>query len=213
MHTAARHGSYTTLRILLRHAVRLHGFDGASAYACQANFGGNTPVHIAASFPQEHSSLKMVKLLIGHGAMPLVKNSAKSTPLHLACVRDSIATLRYLSETASMGSPDSLVAVVDKDGNTPLHVAAKYGAARCARYLMDKCKQMSFARNHLNKTPLDIASISRSTACQELLMMHAMQNGSAATNDKDISADMAHLRMSPVKMVRKEHLVAPTPPL
>ena len=76
------------------------------------------------------------------------------TPLHLACTCDSVETLYYLAETASMGATDPVANVVDKDGNTPLHTASECGATRCMEYLLENWSMMSLARNRRDQTPL-----------------------------------------------------------
>ncbi|KAF8439131.1 ankyrin repeat-containing domain protein [Boletus edulis BED1] len=73
--------------------------------------GGDTMLHLAVTFFQE-DCLAAVKILVGAGAKPFMRNTAGKTPLHLALEKGKTSVADYM---LSRGTPpsDVLLAVVE----------------------------------------------------------------------------------------------------
>ena len=78
--------------------------------------------------------------------------------LHLAVQCGDVNTLRYILELSDNGV-DSLVDVNarDKDGNTPLHLAANLGRTTVVKMLLEQEGVLSTISNFYGQTPLDNA--------------------------------------------------------
>uniref|UniRef100_A0A8C4HIQ3 Ankyrin repeat domain 52a n=1 Tax=Dicentrarchus labrax TaxID=13489 RepID=A0A8C4HIQ3_DICLA len=128
LHAAAASGHIEIVKYLLR-----MGIDEPNGF-------GNTPLHVACYMGQEAVATE----LVNHGANVNQPNKCGYTPLHLAAVSTNGALCLELlvNNGADVFSPPNGYLIhsvfsyfpsggeidcVDKYGNTPLHVAAKYG--------------------------------------------------------------------------------------
>ena len=59
-------------------------------------------------FPDEHYTLKVVKILISHGCDPLIANSSGETPVHVAVKRGFVSVTRHLLSLNISPPPDLL---------------------------------------------------------------------------------------------------------
>lgn len=82
---------------------------------------GDGPLHWAITAKGNPNNIIVLKNLIGQGAPIDDQNYKGGTPLHLAVFRRNEAAVRYLLEISA--NPN----IQDHLGNTPLHVAAKWG--------------------------------------------------------------------------------------
>ncbi|MEQ2187218.1 hypothetical protein GOODEAATRI_002364 [Goodea atripinnis] len=133
----------------------------------EANAFGNTALHIACFNGQD----AVVSELIDYGANVSQPNNKGFTPLHFAAASTHGALcLEFLVNNGADvnvqvylfikgGEIDS----VDKDGNTPLHVAARYGHELLINTLITSGADCT-------RTPLHYAAASRHFQCLETLV-------------------------------------------
>eukprot|EP00795_Rhopilema_esculentum_P017434 gene17434-9036_t len=120
----------------------------------------NTPLHIAAS----KGYIKIVKLLLQHGALIDAKNDQNLTPLHLAAKFGRARIVDIL-----LKRDISIVNDEDDASNTPLHLAALEGHSKVVQTLLTSGAAVD-ARNANMWTPLDCAASRGWTKCAEALL-------------------------------------------
>ena len=115
-----------------------------------------TPLHLAAGSNPDYSSKKnsinvdLVKYLVSQGADVNAK-SGRGTPLHEAVRYSNVDVVKYLV------SKKSDVNAKNEDGETPLHLAAKFNfESKIAQFLVSKKADVN-AEERWGKTPLDVA--------------------------------------------------------
>ena len=109
---------------------------------------GHTPLHAAANNGRAASA----RLLIDAGANINISDKYQQTALHLAAYfgYDDIVD-------ALIKRPDVNLNVRNKDGNTPLHIAADNGRAASARLLIDAGADINIS-DHKQRTALHMAA-------------------------------------------------------
>ena len=81
-----------------------------------------------------------------------------TTVLHLAVQCADLPTLKFILEHSRDGKTSPVdVNAKDKDGNTPLHIAASLGRTTVVKLLLDQDGIVSTVSNHHGQTPLDNA--------------------------------------------------------
>jgi len=110
----------------------------------------NTPLYYAASYPK---ALIVVVALIRRGADPNIPCKGGFTPLLQACLRKNLDVADYLvSHKANVNAND-------KDGVTPLHLAAEFGGLnrmKLVTLLLDNGAD-PLAKDRDGVTPVDVA--------------------------------------------------------
>lgn len=119
---------------------------------------GNTPLHIAVRQNQK----EIGEMLLTHDADIFVANITGESPLSISYV---------LRE----GRPDWLinertVHFVDTNGNTPLHLAAEWGASNMIQFLLHRGAHVN-AKNENGETPFFSAVKGNSSASVDALLM------------------------------------------
>ena len=135
LHRACQNGDASVVRII-----------GKYASVLATTKDGNTPLHIAANWGHK----ECVEALLQLDAPTILWNSAGKTALHVACEK------RHM-QIAKMIGKDTLLAT-DKDGNTPLHIAAARGHKECVEALLQLDASTSL-KNAAGKTELHIACV------------------------------------------------------
>ncbi|GAB2279550.1 hypothetical protein Dimus_014193 [Dionaea muscipula] len=120
--------------------------------------GGDTVLHIAA---RAGRSELITSILREHKDLIRTKNWRGELPLHVAarageldsvkCLVDWILQEYYQEEQGNM------VAKVNRDGDTALHIALENHNEELAAYLVDKYPSASYYVNHLQVSPLYLA--------------------------------------------------------
>ncbi|KAA8525054.1 hypothetical protein F0562_011452 [Nyssa sinensis] len=113
----------------------------------------NTILHIAASRGHGHF---VEAILRRHQRLFKLKNSAGDLPIHLAASSGHQSTVQYLISNAKEDVKDGLKAV-NKERNTPLHLALKNLHIEVAQLLFDKNKEATYCLNKEGKSPLYMA--------------------------------------------------------
>mmetsp|Transcript_5861 Transcript_5861/g.20432 ORF Transcript_5861/g.20432 Transcript_5861/m.20432 type:complete len:800 (+) Transcript_5861:169-2568(+) len=111
---------------------------------------GRTPLHLAA----KNGSIALVSLLIDKGGKTMCEHTDRegSTALHIASAHGQVEVVRHMTQKCG-----SVVDVQNKAGNTPLHLAARAGAAESARCLLATGASLAML-NNLKLTPGMLAS-------------------------------------------------------
>lgn len=125
LHRACMYGNYDTVRVLLDSGMDVDAPMEETAYA---------PLHMVMLRGVEdtnHSqnNLKVMNVLIEHGAKVDARNAWGATPLHLACERGHIiSAMTLLQSGADVGA-------TDEHGRTPWDCALEYGQHHVANVL------------------------------------------------------------------------------
>ncbi|KAG7467168.1 hypothetical protein MATL_G00150520 [Megalops atlanticus] len=133
-------GHLPCVKLLLQHGATPHGATVSAS-----------PIHQAAA--KGHT--ECIEALVQHGADVDLWSDHSGTPLYSACTNQHLSTVaRLLQLGASVNS--------SKDGDTPLHVAARLSQAELVSVLLDHGANPA-ARNTEGKRPLDLAPTNSAT--------------------------------------------------
>ncbi|KAJ5702093.1 ankyrin repeat-containing protein [Penicillium malachiteum] len=111
---------------------------------------GYTALHYAAD--GAHASA--LELLLWENAILIdSKDNDGRTPLHIAALRG------WTREVGILLTYSADSTCQDNDGSTPLHYAAVENHVAVARSLLHWNREMEFIKDHLGRTPLDIARL------------------------------------------------------
>ena len=136
LHVACEVGNVELVRALVRQG---------NADVTARDKEGNTPLHVAVLSNKEYAFLALWEL----GCDIHEKGHLGRSLLHSACVSQCVA----LSIIAEHISPW----VVDNNGDTPLHICARFGHAFCVENLL-KLDPPVLIRNNSGKIPRDLAN-------------------------------------------------------
>jgi ankyrin repeat protein len=132
---------------------------------------GATPLYRAV----KATDLPTIRLLLDHGANPLVAIKDRSTPLMVACglgARRSVGDEDVVEKTGRADPLDAVRLLVEHGadvnakndlGNTALHYAAQTGANRIVEWLANHGAKLD-EQNKAGKTPVDLGKGTESTA-------------------------------------------------
>ncbi|KAJ7303983.1 hypothetical protein JRQ81_011499 [Phrynocephalus forsythii] len=123
------------------------------ATATKQDEDGDTPLHIAVVQGNLPAVQRLV-VLFHQGNQDLdTFNNLRQTPLHLAVITDQPTLVKLLL------SHGALPMVLDRNGQTALHLACEHSTLHCLQELLDGCPSLLDleARNFEGLTPLHVA--------------------------------------------------------
>ena len=149
LHKASRHGRLDIVRLLLDHKADTDLQDDQ----------GSTPLHLAIY----HMSLQAVQLFLDHGANVTLRNDKGQAILHQASQHGHPDIIQLILSRVNADA-------VDKDGSTPLHLAASEAEELSgAQLLLDHGANLGL-RNKQGQTALHLASQRGRLDFMELLL-------------------------------------------
>ncbi len=153
---------------------------------------GDSPLYVAvacAAFQPEASLdyLKIIKLLICHGADPMAANESGRTPLHAAVSQFSIISMVMRECSAvNIGAADNIggsiinLEIRDTMGRTPLHCAVLCSSTGVIKYLLD-CGVNINAADVNGMTPLHYAAGIKNAEITKYLILRGARSMRDAT--------------------------------
>ncbi|DAZ96010.1 TPA: hypothetical protein N0F65_008989, partial [Lagenidium giganteum] len=161
---------------------------------------GDTPLALYAA----HGHLGLVDKLLAHGADLASVNAKGQTALHRACEADQVEVVAFLQARCRAAGDHALAQrlhALDRDGRSPLHVAAEKGFVECARQLLDVQDELTqmllWQWDPQGRTALHVAVQHSQLDVATLLL--ACAGGSALANGYD------HLRRYPLHLAVEAH--------
>jgi ankyrin repeat protein len=129
---------------------------------------GQTALHTAA----RTGNVKMLQLLVSHGADMLSEDDARHTCLHVAAAKGNTECLSFILDHGG----DEMIEFTDSpEKNTPLHLAASNGHLVCVRLLLETAANV-FSRNAKGQTAYNLACMRGFHAVGLLLLEYQNMN-------------------------------------
>ncbi|KAG6751282.1 hypothetical protein POTOM_045807 [Populus tomentosa] len=161
LHHASSIGFLEGVRFLLRNFL-----NGAS----ETNSEGNYPIHVAC----KNGYVDLLKEFLDIFPHPTeFLNRKGQNILHAAAEYGQVNVVRYILEN-DQKIVQPLLNEMDEDGNTPLHLAARYGHLTAAFVLVRDMRVDHFIVNHENLTPYEIAEQQSKSAEEEFEEVYEM---------------------------------------
>ncbi|XP_073950492.1 transient receptor potential channel pyrexia isoform X1 [Choristoneura fumiferana] len=154
LHLSCLVGSEECVKLLLEHKA------DPNRWECRHEMKA-TPLHCAASA----KSLACVKILLEHGA-DVNAGLNEHSPLHYAVLSDAPEVVSLLLQAGAC--PDTPQVFTE----TPLHVAASLGSAKCTKLLLDAGADVRAAFGTGRATALHLAAEDGHAECARLLLEH-----------------------------------------
>ncbi|RZF36286.1 hypothetical protein LSTR_LSTR006791 [Laodelphax striatellus] len=132
------------------------------------NKDDETPLSLAVRKP----SATCVKHLLRAGAILSFKNREGMTPLHVACRNGLLNCVKLLVEYGSDVKAVTGWLGDSNEGDTSLHLAARYGHQGVVEYLLQKNKSLLNTPNNYNWYPLHVAIRYGMVDCVQSLIAH-----------------------------------------
>ncbi|EUB59692.1 Ankyrin repeat domain-containing protein 39 [Echinococcus granulosus] len=109
---------------------------------------GFTPLHYAA----KNGKLEICKVLLAHGAnVAATTRCGKATPLHRAAYSGNLSIVQLLCSHAKQNGDVSLVGMLDADGQTCLHAAARGSSSPVFHWLSNEYPELVPIRDNAGK--------------------------------------------------------------
>ncbi|XP_028414471.1 transient receptor potential cation channel subfamily A member 1 homolog isoform X2 [Dendronephthya gigantea] len=128
-----------------------------------------TPLHEACT----QGNPNVAKLLVQAGADLQARDNEKMTPLHYAAMSERVDCVKIVVDAAEAAGGSSLVeqivAEVDREGQTALHIAVDASAKKTAQYLLFKGAEVNAVRMNM-ATPLHLAATAGDLDTVEMLL-------------------------------------------
>lgn len=115
----------------------------------------------------ENKIKKLLNPRIGKRAQPNKSDEKGLTAIHLI-----VLTNRHSLFDIFIRDRRVDYSIQDKQGNTPLHLAASFGYEECVEKLL-RCKQNVTILNNIGQTPLEIAQLSGQIDCAKIIQDYA----------------------------------------
>ncbi|TGZ46567.1 hypothetical protein CRM22_011085 [Opisthorchis felineus] len=146
---------------------------------------GETPLHTAVT----SGDAEMVKICLKKQAWILATQNDESTPVHYACIKDDLECVDLMLN-ARPEEKETVLRMPNKNGYTPLHLAAVYNHEQLVQYLVEKGSPLELTDGN-GWTPLLLAAMKGSfRACIQLLRLGANPNAHDVSN-----RNLVHLLM------------------
>ncbi|CAH8531970.1 unnamed protein product [Schistosoma turkestanicum] len=146
---------------------------------------GETPLHAAVT----SGNSDMVKFCLEHNAFILAKQNDDSTPIHYACMKDDLECVQLMFN-ANPNIKSIVLQMSDKNGYTPLHLAAVYNHDKLVTYLIEQGSPLEMTETN-GWTPLLLAAMKGAfQTCIQLLRLGANPNAHDCSN-----RNLVHLLM------------------
>lgn len=196
-----KHGADINCRNPANHYTPLHfAVLGSSPEAAGLllNNGAKPSIYVCQEIvePVLHCAIKagaakIVKLLLDRGASVVEKNHMGETPLHVACLVQSIDCVELL-----LNAPGTNINAVDRAHRTPLHFAVMttHSTAKLVELLL-KHGALVNAADRTGFTPLHIAALNEQSHCVDVLIWAGADV--SATTSAGLSALNVILRKIP----------------
>ncbi|KAL5961782.1 Ankyrin repeat domain-containing protein 39 [Taenia solium] len=114
---------------------------------------GFTPLHYAA----KNGRLEICQMLLARGAnVAATTRCGKATPLHRAAYSGNLSIVQLLCSYAKQNGDVPLVSMLDADGQTCLHAAARGNASSVFQWLSKEFPQITPIRDNAGKTAEDL---------------------------------------------------------
>ena len=143
VHAASTSGALRALKLLVQ---------ASSSSVNSQTFDGESPLHCAA----EHGHYPIVDFLLGAGASPLLPDRFGQIPLHIAASHDNPDILQRLLRASPIAAEEA-INTKDHGGQTPLHKAARFGAAAAVKSLLSQDADCQLVDSQ-DRTPLNLAA-------------------------------------------------------
>ncbi len=153
IHLAARKGSYRVLNKFMS-GCKAHGYppEVVLGFIDEEN---STPLHAAI----DSGFIKVVEVLLKHGADPMVQKDSQVPPFLVACSQGKIEMMDIMLKSSNM----ELIFCVDMYGQTCLHrTAHAINSNHSISYLVDKGANVN-ALDNKGQTPLMVSIIAGSS--------------------------------------------------
>ncbi|TPP58307.1 Transient receptor potential cation channel subfamily A member 1 [Fasciola gigantica] len=146
---------------------------------------GETPLHAAVT----SGNAEMVKICLERNARIMAEQHDGSTPVHYACIKDDLECVQLMMESKPELKP-LVLRKANKNGYTPLHLAAAYNHEELLIYLVEQGSPLEMTDGN-GWTPLLLAAMKGSfQACIQLLRLGAHPNAHDLSN-----RNLVHLLM------------------
>ncbi|CAH8579344.1 unnamed protein product [Heterobilharzia americana] len=146
---------------------------------------GETPLHTAVT----SGNSDMVKFCLEKNASILAKQNDDSTPIHYACMKDDLECVQLMFD-ADPSIKSIVLQMPDKNGYTPLHLAAVYNHEKLVTYLVEQGSPLEMTETN-GWTPLLLAAMKGAfQTCIQLLRLGANPNAHDSSN-----RNLVHLLM------------------
>ena len=130
LHVACREGHSEVVNSLL-----LVGHEQKDGLISAKDNQGSVALHYAV----ESGVQSIVETLLLNGADPIAQKNNHATPLHTAARVGHIAIAGLLLQYKEQSHVDfSIIEMIDREQNTPLHFAARHNQCEMIRYLVEK---------------------------------------------------------------------------
>jgi ankyrin repeat protein/tetratricopeptide (TPR) repeat protein len=116
--------------------------------------GGRTALHMAAY----NGNPVLVKMLLDKGASIKMQDARGSNPLHHAAATSQYDIIQTMLENVSLNTEASEIDMENKDGYTPLHIAAYKGDTMTTKLLIDKGAKLTTISGRLGGSAAHIAA-------------------------------------------------------
>ena len=161
-------------------SARMARMVGNYASVLATTKDGDTPLHIAAA----RGDKECVEALLQLDAPIMLRNAAGKTAIHIACEEGLASIVKRIDK-------DTSLLATTKDGDTPLHIAARGGHTECVEVLL-KLDAPIMLRNAAGKTARDIARF----GVKQLLDAYIIQNKAKLYFHYDIIMQQAKKKYS-----------------